>query len=37
MDEQGNNSILSNDPKTNNFVTNSGAVSYTVEDPCADP
>lgn len=37
MDEQGNNSILSNDPKTNNFVTNSGAVSYTVEDPLRGP
>lgn len=30
-------SILSNDPKTDNFVTNSGAVSYMVEDPQRGP
>lgn len=30
-------SILSNDPKTDNFVTNSGAVSYMVEDPLRGP
>lgn len=30
-------SILSNAPRTNDFVTNSGAVSYAVEDPVRGP